>query len=340
MGTRAQLILAILPALLLTSPARAQESPQSFSDFPPTHPAYQAVEYLKSQGIISGYPDGTFQPDRKVNRAEAAKIIVATLASQEELAAETVTPFNDVPAGVWYLPYVELARRTYGIIDGPPKRPAFEGERPVLKVEFLKMWLLASKADVFGSLSDITLPLSGDVTNVNEWYYPYMRYAVTSSMTMIGADGTLAPGRELTRGEVALLLYRSLMYKDGRRTQALLSEAESEIIAILGYLDENNFTEAEYASARGLLAARGANASRPDVPIVQGALKVTEAFHELVKGYRAGVSRDFETAIALSGKAWNLAEEAKSKDTSLSALAAQLQDAAHTMAESARGLQE
>lgn len=327
-----------ITAAFFASPI-AVSAQQSFSDVPSGHAASEAVEYLKSQGIIGGYPDGTYKPDRMVNRAETAKIIVATLVEEAELAAEKETPFADVPKDVWYLPYIEIARKKFGIIDGPPKRSAFEGERPVLKVEFLKMWLLASKADVHTAFSEIKLPLSGDVTNPNEWYYPFLRYAVTSSMTMIGSDGAFAPARELTRAEVALLMYRYLMYKEGRRTQALLSEAESEIIAILGYLDENNIDQAEYAAARGLLAARGAHASRPEVPIVQGALKVTEAFFELVKGYRAGINRNFTLSAELATKAWGLAEEARTKDASLDLLATQLQDAAHTMAESARGLQ-
>ena len=64
-------------AFLLIAVAAHAESPQSFSDVPPDHDAYEAVEFLKTQNIIGGYPDGTFKPDRTVNRAEAAKIIAA-----------------------------------------------------------------------------------------------------------------------------------------------------------------------------------------------------------------------------------------------------------------------
>ena len=212
----------------------------SFSDVPSTHRIYQAVEYLKEKGIISGYSDGTFKPDRKVNRAEAVKIIVAPLVSAEELALHTSSVFSDVPAAAWYLPYVESARTKFGIIDGPPTKTAFFGEKPVIKAEFLKMLLLAQGVQTNTTYEEITFPLATDVTNSNEWFYPHMRFAIASSMTMVSKDGFLAPGWELTRGDVSLLLYRYLMYKEGRRTQALLSETENEIVNTLKMLDEKS----------------------------------------------------------------------------------------------------
>ena len=47
--------------------------------------------------IVSGYPDGTFQPSNNLNFAEAAKIIVGTFALQ------TSTDPNDER---WFIPYV------------------------------------------------------------------------------------------------------------------------------------------------------------------------------------------------------------------------------------------
>ena len=73
-----------LCAAVLLLPAFA--SAQSFKDVPASHPAYAAVEYLKSANIVSGYPDGTFQPNRPVNRAEALKLILGPVVPAEGLA--------------------------------------------------------------------------------------------------------------------------------------------------------------------------------------------------------------------------------------------------------------
>ena len=318
--------------------AFAQEQ-QSFSDIPTDHPVWAAAEYLKSRGIISGYDDGTFKPNKAVNRAEALKIIIGGLVTAEQLNLVKSTDFSDVPADAWYLPYVEIAKIN-GIIDGPPKKTAFKGVNPVIKVEFNKMLLLAQQVDPVGSYNEIRLPIASDVSNVDEWFYPYMRYAITSSMTMISQDGLLHPDRELTRGETALLLHRYLMYERGRRTQALLSESESEILVILSMLEDNNIEQAEYASARALLASRGAHTSKPDEPIVIGALKVSEAFRALVRAYRSGVNRDFPEVERLAKDAWALAEQAKNAESSLKTLADQVQTIAQNMASSARAQSE
>jgi hypothetical protein len=244
----------------------------------------------------------------------------------------------DINNDDWYKPYVELARAS-GIVDGPPKKEKFNGGNSVIKVEFMKMVQEAFGADPQTSFSEIKIPLSQDVTNTDEWYYPYMRYGITSSMIMISGDGMLSPAKELTRAETAVILYRYIMYENNRRTQALLSEAESEILITLAFLEQNDIVEAEYSSARALLAARGAHAARPDEGVVQGAVKITEGFRSLVRGYRAGVSKNFDETIRLAGESWNLAELARKKDGDLSSIADQVQTISKAMADSARAQQ-
>lgn len=317
--------------------ALAQAPQQSFSDVPPDSPAFQAVEYLKAQGVIAGYGDGTFRPGNPVNRAEAVKIIVAPLVPADQFPTSMSAVYGDVPPVAWFAPYVEVARTKLGIIDGPPKARLFAGERPVTKAEFLKMLLLAHKIDP-GAFGEIRLPLALDVPNPDEWYYPYMRYALTASVTMVSSDGNLAPGRALTRADVALLLHRFLMYRQGRRTQALLTEAETEIANIIDFIGKNDVQNAELASARALLAARGAHASQSDVSLVQAALKITESFRALVRAYRAGVSRQFDDAIALAGEAWHLAERGNALHAQLANVAGKVQQIAKTMADNARML--
>lgn len=323
--------------LLLPFSIEGQEINPLFSDLPPSHPAYEAVRYLKEKGIISGYRDGTFQPERKVTRAEAVKIVVAPLTNPQQLGQFQESPFPDVHVGIWYLPYVEVARKSLKIIDGPPKGPLFQPEQAVRKVEFIKMVLLANRADP-NAFGEIRLPLSPDVTNADAWYYPYLRYAVSSSMTIVSQSGLLAPGRELTRSDVALLLHRFILYREGKRIQDLLTEANSEIANVVKALDKNDVQQAEYASARALLAARGAHVSTPNESIVKGAVKVTEGFRALVRAYRAGINGDLDVVIKLAGDAWHLAARAGELEPSLVTLAEKIQASAKKMADSARAL--
>jgi len=46
-----------------------------FPDVPPTHWAYSYIMCCKQEGIVSGYPDGTFGPEKPVTRAQSATMI-------------------------------------------------------------------------------------------------------------------------------------------------------------------------------------------------------------------------------------------------------------------------
>ncbi len=334
---RALPTLAFTLLLVTLGPtASAQSTPLSFSDVPPSHQAHDAVHYLAAQNVLKGYSDGTFRPDQRVTRAEAIKIIVSAVSSPDRtFTPNTTSLYTDVPVGVWYEPYVTAAQKELGIIDGPPKSTWFRGENNVTKAEFLKMFLLGKKIDPL-AYDEIKLPLSSDVTDATAWYYPYLRFAITASMIMVQSDGTLNPAQELTRGQVALILHRYFMYNDGRRTQSLLSAAESDLINVLQMLDEKSIDQAGYASARALLAVRGANTKNPEAPLVQGAVKITQAFRSLVRGYIAGSMGNFDEAVTLSKEAWTLADQARSKSADLGALAEQVQVIASNMAETAR----
>ncbi len=333
------LSVALLCGTVLSAfPASALAQAQSFSDVAPSHPAFEAIEYLKEKGYLEGYADGTFKPDQAVNRAEATKIIVAPLLKTEELAAFKTTVYADIPADAWYVPYVEAARQKLGIIDGPPKSTAFNGTRAVNKAEFLKILQLANGEHPEDAYGEILSPIALDVQNPAEWLYPYMRFGIASSMIMVGQDGNMNPGMQLKRGDIANLLYRYLMYKEGRRTQALLSEAESEIVNVLQQLDTKNLEQAHFASIRALLAVRGALTIKPNEAIVRGAVKVSEGFRSLVLAYEAGASGNLDRAIELSGMAWQLAEKAKEFSPSLNDLAVQMQTIAKNMADEARRL--
>ena len=48
---------------------------KQFIDVPETHWAYKAIMELAEMGLINGYEDGSFQPNKPVTRAEVATII-------------------------------------------------------------------------------------------------------------------------------------------------------------------------------------------------------------------------------------------------------------------------
>jgi hypothetical protein len=58
-------------------------------------------------GIVSGYPDGSFKPDKYVTRAEFAAI----LSQAFDLTRDTSVQYPDVAMHDWYAPYIGLDER-------------------------------------------------------------------------------------------------------------------------------------------------------------------------------------------------------------------------------------
>ncbi len=80
--------------------------PNTYSDIG-GDPSEQAVSLLSSYGIISGYPDNTFKPNKPVTRAEMAKIV--TIAAGFYQYSKNMTSIYDDMEGHWAESFVELA---------------------------------------------------------------------------------------------------------------------------------------------------------------------------------------------------------------------------------------
>ena len=59
-----------------------------FADVTPQDWAYQAVSQLASQGIVNGYPDGTFKGQHNITRFEMAQMVAKAMARQDRVDAE------------------------------------------------------------------------------------------------------------------------------------------------------------------------------------------------------------------------------------------------------------
>ncbi len=78
----------------------------------------KAIENLSGLGVINGYEDGSYQPEKIVTRAEMAKLLVVALGLDAGASLlEGETSFDDVDAGHWATGYIAVAVQ-YGLIKG------------------------------------------------------------------------------------------------------------------------------------------------------------------------------------------------------------------------------
>ena len=78
------LLKTTLAALFATT-AFTVSAANPFADVDTSSWAYQAVSQLSDQGVVDGYPDGTFKGDKNVSRYELAQIIARLMAKEDSL---------------------------------------------------------------------------------------------------------------------------------------------------------------------------------------------------------------------------------------------------------------
>jgi len=157
-----------------------------------------AANALASEGVIGGFPDGSFRGGNPVNRAEAAKfLLMARYGFVPEGRNNNL--FLDVLEGEWYVKYVVQAAQL-DIISGYSDR-TFRPANTVNTAEFLKML-----SKTFGLPQD----LAHDYTDVPDgaWFAKYAGAAQVYGLFPGRPIGQLQPERLLSRGEVAIAIYK------------------------------------------------------------------------------------------------------------------------------------
>lgn len=81
---------------------------QNFSDIKPEHPSYKYVTELAKDGVVAGYPDGTFKPEANITKAEFATMAIKALKLENE-PTTTVCNFQDVNKNHWAYSMLEKA---------------------------------------------------------------------------------------------------------------------------------------------------------------------------------------------------------------------------------------
>lgn len=87
-------------------------SKSNYKDVPTNHWAVQAISFMKVTEIMVGYNDGNFNPEEKLTRAQAVKVL-NRIFKRGPLTESTTSTFKDVPTTHWAFEEIEEAAREH-----------------------------------------------------------------------------------------------------------------------------------------------------------------------------------------------------------------------------------
>jgi len=187
---------AVVPFIAAVIPLSVHAA--AFSDVYEQHPYAEALLYVKEANIAGGFGDGTFRPDRTINRAEALKLIVSAAIDDEQIercVRERGMVYDDVSRSDWFAPFVCSAEEK-GILDASTQKQF----RPADKITIAEVSAMLTRA--------FSLQKSGEAV---PWFAPFVRALGTRNT--IPAEVASA-GERVTRGQIAEMIWR--LQKDVR----------------------------------------------------------------------------------------------------------------------------
>lgn len=198
-----KLLSSLTIGLLLATalPVSAADS-SVFTDVPADSVYSTPLTYLKQKGVITGYADGSFKPEQTVNRAEALKLLIG---GYSKPLKDSGSSFPDVPQVAWYASYVSTALASSYVKGYPDGR--FRPENTLNKAEALK--IVHTIGDLTPSYTTID-PSIGQ----NEWYAPFLLSSFDKQLIDAGTPSSYVLTGNMTRGELATILYRVLYMRE------------------------------------------------------------------------------------------------------------------------------
>lgn len=175
----------------------------SFSDVDTNHPYYSAIVHLSDEGVINGYEDGSFQPEKEINRAELVKVLVEGLGFTPDPTVHK-NCFPDVREE-WFASYVCFAKENKWIEGYPDK--FFHPGRSVNRAEALKIVLNA-----FSFVMTTPSEKPFEDVEIDDWFAPFVDLGKQKNI-LPEKDQLFDPSKPRTRGEVALIISRTMKIK-------------------------------------------------------------------------------------------------------------------------------
>lgn len=199
----------------------------AFPDVSDTHWAAAQIKILSEKGVIVGYPDGTFQPDDNVTRAEFAAMAIRALGQEHTKVAQPVH-FTDIDETHWA--YEDIQKAVYfDLISNTKSDEAFRPDDSVSRGEAVSVAVNALTTEQISPMKakEVLIQKYTDANTIPEWFLIPAGKAEILGMIVVAPSAKkaeLEATRPATRAEVAAILF-NMMEQAKLNPNAKLAEA-------------------------------------------------------------------------------------------------------------------
>ena len=164
------------------------------------HWGEKAINNAVSAGFVKGYPDGTFQPDKAVTRAEFVTMVNNALQLRDSNQVKLL--FTDVDKTAWY--HDEVAKASYVRYVAGTSETTFSPATNITRQEAAVMVSrFLPKAGMTGKDALASFPDQGKIAS---WAEEGLAIAINKGYMKGHSSGLIAPMGTLTRAEAAVII--------------------------------------------------------------------------------------------------------------------------------------
>ena len=163
------------------------------------------VEFLYTSGVTTGYADGTFRPDQNITRAQFSVMLYRCLGLDESRYAGVELPFADLDKIADYAGPAIKALYSEGVINGSKGKDGqiyFNPNAPLTRAQASAM--IGRTQEKGYATVELTFTDAGKIPAYATFYIQTM-----AAQGILGgyADGSFKPNNNITRGQMAKILY-------------------------------------------------------------------------------------------------------------------------------------
>jgi trimeric autotransporter adhesin len=220
---------------------------KTFSDVKDSHWAATEIYSLVEQGIINGYPDGTFRPSVTLNRGQAANLLTSAL----ELDIPTdLSAFKDLSTKSVFAEGA-AATKAAGIFGGKENGTVFGAADELTREQMASVLVRAFDLEDTGEEVSFT-----DWERISPSHRENVKILAQNGITTGKADGSFDPKSAVSRAHFVTFLYRAMGTEVVKEIESLTALADITV------------TEGEKVELPKVVEATYADGSKEDVAVV------------------------------------------------------------------------